>query len=428
MKNVVGRLLGILQAVARLIGLSAIGTLALAGFVALRHMLETPQALESPLPGEAHLYRWAYGHMYYKLLGAADAPPLVLLHTPALHGSAYEMRGLVEPLARHFRVYAPDLLGFGLSDRPSIDYSAEVYTHIIRDFLAQVVKEPALIVASRLSCNYAVEVAATAPHLCSGLVLLSPLGLHGMRRPLASYLPPEVLDSALVKTLLYPLLVQSQRTLARLRPTMVPPMGAAASAASAASAPSDDAYIYATTHRFGAEHAAMALVAGMLTSDVSRAIEQVQQPTLMIWGADALGAVQRSQSELGASAPSWGPAHTHIELLPEGGLAVHEEAPRKVAETMLQWSKERAPSSTAISKNGDASKTDEAQPEAMPVEATPTTIEAYCIKCKTKRAMLDPREVTIKNGRIAVQGTCSVCGAQLIRMGRLAPGYPQTPV
>jgi len=422
MKNVVGRLLGIVWATARLIGLSAIGTLALAGYVALRHMLETPQALESSLPGEAHLYRCAYGHMYYKLLGAADAPPLVLLHTPALRGSAYEMRGLVEPLARHFRVYAPDLLGFGLSDRPSIDYSAEVYTHIISDFLAQVVKEPALIVASRLSCNYAVEVAATAPHLCNGLVLLSPLGLHGMRRPLAGYLPPELLESGPVKTLLYPLLAQGQRTLARLRSAVSSPMGAPVSASS------DDAYMYATTHRFGAEHAVMALVAGKLTSDVSREIERVQQPTLMIWGADALGAVQREQSALGASATSWGPVRTHIELLPEGGLAVHEEAPRKVAETLLQWSQEHMLPSPAISKHGDESKMDEAQPEAAPVELSPTTVEAYCIKCKAKRVMHNPREVTIKNGRIAVQGTCSVCGAQLIRMGRLAPGFPQTPV
>jgi len=34
----------------------------------------------------------------------------------------------------------------------------------------------------------------------------------------------------------------------------------------------------------------------------------------------------------------------------------------------------------------------------------------------------------MKNGRIAVQGVCEVCGTPLFRMGRLLPGYPQTPV
>jgi hypothetical protein len=55
-------------------------------------------------------------------------------------------------------------------------------------------------------------------------------------------------------------------------------------------------------------------------------------------------------------------------------------------------------------------------------------VEAYCMKCKQKRGILDPHEVTMKNGRIAVQGNCEVCGASLFRMGRLAPGFPQTPL
>ena len=36
--------------------------------------------------------------------------------------------------------------------------------------------------------------------------------------------------------------------------------------------------------------------------------------------------------------------------------------------------------------------------------------EAYCVKCKKKTEMKDPKEVTMKNGRHAMKGTCSVCG------------------
>jgi hypothetical protein len=36
--------------------------------------------------------------------------------------------------------------------------------------------------------------------------------------------------------------------------------------------------------------------------------------------------------------------------------------------------------------------------------------EAYCVKCKTKREIKDPQEVTMKNGRPAIRGTCKVCG------------------
>lgn len=35
---------------------------------------------------------------------------------------------------------------------------------------------------------------------------------------------------------------------------------------------------------------------------------------------------------------------------------------------------------------------------------------AYCVKCKEKREMENPEEVTMKNGRPARKGTCPVCG------------------
>ena len=42
---------------------------------------------------------------------------------------------------------------------------------------------------------------------------------------------------------------------------------------------------------------------------------------------------------------------------------------------------------------------------------------AYCFKCRQKREIKDPKPVTLKNGRPAVQGTCPVCGTKLFRIG-----------
>jgi hypothetical protein len=41
---------------------------------------------------------------------------------------------------------------------------------------------------------------------------------------------------------------------------------------------------------------------------------------------------------------------------------------------------------------------------------------AYCFKCRQKREIKDPRQVTLKNGRPATQGTCPVCGTKVFRM------------
>jgi Zn finger protein HypA/HybF involved in hydrogenase expression len=43
-------------------------------------------------------------------------------------------------------------------------------------------------------------------------------------------------------------------------------------------------------------------------------------------------------------------------------------------------------------------------------------VEAYCVKCREKREMADAEEVTMKNGRKAMQGKCPVCGTKLFRI------------
>ncbi|MEM3185180.1 MAG: DUF5679 domain-containing protein [Conexivisphaerales archaeon] len=42
--------------------------------------------------------------------------------------------------------------------------------------------------------------------------------------------------------------------------------------------------------------------------------------------------------------------------------------------------------------------------------------EAYCVKCKAKVEIKDPKEVTMKNGRKALQGSCPKCGTKLFRI------------
>jgi hypothetical protein len=41
---------------------------------------------------------------------------------------------------------------------------------------------------------------------------------------------------------------------------------------------------------------------------------------------------------------------------------------------------------------------------------------AYCVKCKTKREMVGAKRVTMKNGRPAMQGKCSVCGTGMYKI------------
>src|SRR4029078_9401855 len=44
---------------------------------------------------------------------------------------------------------------------------------------------------------------------------------------------------------------------------------------------------------------------------------------------------------------------------------------------------------------------------------------AYCVKCKAKRDMLNEQKITMKNGKPATEGKCPVCGTKMFKIGGL---------
>jgi hypothetical protein len=45
-------------------------------------------------------------------------------------------------------------------------------------------------------------------------------------------------------------------------------------------------------------------------------------------------------------------------------------------------------------------------------------MEAYCLKCREKREITNPEQVTLKNGRPATKGDCPTCGTKVFRIGK----------
>jgi NAD-dependent SIR2 family protein deacetylase len=47
----------------------------------------------------------------------------------------------------------------------------------------------------------------------------------------------------------------------------------------------------------------------------------------------------------------------------------------------------------------------------------PTMAEAYCVKDKKKVEVQNAQQITMKNGKPALQGTCPECGGKVFRIG-----------
>ena len=43
--------------------------------------------------------------------------------------------------------------------------------------------------------------------------------------------------------------------------------------------------------------------------------------------------------------------------------------------------------------------------------------QAYCVKDKMKVEIQNPKQITMKNGKSAISGTCPRCGSKVFRIG-----------
>ena len=87
-----------------------------------------------------HRYQTVGGHrLFYREAGRADAPTVVLLH--GFPTSSFMFRELIPRLAEDYHVIAPDHLGFGLSDAPSVeefDYTFDALAELTARLLDQI--------------------------------------------------------------------------------------------------------------------------------------------------------------------------------------------------------------------------------------------------------------------------------------------------
>ncbi len=45
-------------------------------------------------------------------------------------------------------------------------------------------------------------------------------------------------------------------------------------------------------------------------------------------------------------------------------------------------------------------------------------VQAFCMKDRKKVEIKNPRQITLKNNRPAVQGVCPLCGTKVFRIGK----------
>ena len=103
-------------------------------------------------------------------------PPLLLLH--AVEESAFDWRWVLPELSRTYRVYAPDLPGFGDSAKPTTaDYTPAFFERFVAAYLDALGIERATVVGNSLGGLVALRLALSDPGRVTALGLISSAGL-----------------------------------------------------------------------------------------------------------------------------------------------------------------------------------------------------------------------------------------------------------
>jgi 2-hydroxy-6-oxonona-2,4-dienedioate hydrolase len=102
----------------------------------------------------------------------ADATDVVLVH--GLVVSSTYMQPLIEQLAPHYRVYAPDLPGFGDSGEPGRTLNITELAESLRHWIKASKLDRPLVVGNSFGCQIAVDFAMRYPGLLRGMVLVGP--------------------------------------------------------------------------------------------------------------------------------------------------------------------------------------------------------------------------------------------------------------
>ncbi|MBD2019991.1 alpha/beta hydrolase [Leptolyngbya sp. FACHB-36] len=138
--------------------------------------VETTVSADRTLGGTVQQFHWTYQgqdfSVVYEVLGHGS--PVLLLPAFSTVSTRLEMQGIVEQLVPHFQVFAMDWLGFGASDRPSLDYQRSLYHQLLQAFVGAVFQTPVAVIAAGHAAGYAMQVAQQQPCPWSKMLLVAP--------------------------------------------------------------------------------------------------------------------------------------------------------------------------------------------------------------------------------------------------------------
>jgi pimeloyl-ACP methyl ester carboxylesterase len=289
----------------------------------------TSQPLAST-PLEKLSWTWRGHKILYTVQGTGL--PLVLIH--GFGASIGHWRKNIPVLAAGgYRVFAIDLLGFGGSDKPPLDYSLELWQELLKDFWTEQIQEPAVFVGNSIGALLSLMVVAHHPEISAGGILLNCAGglnhrPHELNVPLRLVMGAftQLVRSQLVGPILFNRIRQKERIRNTLRQVYR----------------NEDAItdelvdlLYEPSCDPGAQRVFASILTAPPGPTPSELLAKVQHPVLVLWGADDPWTPVKGAKVFQELSENGQPIQ--FVSIPDTGHCPHDERPEVVNPLILDW-------------------------------------------------------------------------------------------
>lgn len=129
---------------------------------------------------ENNYYKWRFGQIKYDKKGNGN--PILFVHDLTVGSSGYEFHRLINNLTNQYEIYAPDLLGYGLSDKPSLTYTNHLYEQLICDFIKNIIGRKVSVVATGNSVPFIITACQHNPELFDKMIFINPQNLYSQNQ------------------------------------------------------------------------------------------------------------------------------------------------------------------------------------------------------------------------------------------------------
>lgn len=285
------------------------------------------------LPGQKYpILDWNWQNHSIRYTVCGEGQPLLLIH--GFGASIGHWRQNIGVLAAAgYRVFAIDLLGFGGSDKPPLDYSLTLWQEQLRAFWAEKIQAPTVFVGNSIGGLLSLMMMAEYPDLTAGGIVINCAG--GLNhRPDELNLPLRFVMGSFSKLVSAPVigsfLFERIRQKKRIRNTLYQVYGDR-------QAVTDE--LVDLLYEPSCDPGAQKVFASVLTAPAGDKPEvllpRIQHPLLVLWGeADPWTPI--SGAKLYQERATAG-LDTQFHVIPAAGHCPHDENPEQVNRLILDW-------------------------------------------------------------------------------------------